>query len=33
MRKSRFPEKEIVSILNSADAGMRVIELCRKHGT
>ena len=32
MRKSRFSESEILSILNEADAGLPVKEVCRKHG-
>ena len=32
MRNSRFPESQIVSILNEAEAGRQVKEVCRKHG-
>lgn len=32
MKKTRFTETQIVAILGEADAGMKVKDLCRKHG-
>lgn len=30
--KKRFSEEQIISILKEAEAGLKVAELCRKHG-
>lgn len=32
MKKSRFTETQIVSVLKDADTGLKVEEICRKHG-
>ncbi len=32
MKRSRFSETQIVSILKEAERGIRVVDLCRKHG-
>ena len=32
MKKSRFSEEKIISILKEADAGVKAVELCRKYG-
>jgi len=32
MRTSRFTETQILSILNEAESGLAVNEVCRKHG-
>ena len=32
MKRSRFSETQIVSILKEAESGISVVDLCRKHG-
>ena len=32
MKKSRYSDSQIISILNHAEAGTPVAELCREHG-
>jgi putative transposase len=32
MKKSRFSEHQIISILKEVDAGVKVGDICRKHG-
>jgi putative transposase len=32
MKKSKYSEEQIIRILQEAEAGMKVVELCRKYG-
>ena len=32
MKKSRFSESQIISILNQQEQGMKVRDICREHG-
>ncbi len=32
MKRSRYTDSQIIAILNEAESGVRVPDLCRKHG-
>jgi len=32
MKRARFSEKQIIAVLKEAEAGVKVTELCRRHG-
>jgi len=32
MKKNRFSEEQIIGFIKEAEAGMPVVQLCRKHG-
>lgn len=32
MKRARFSEEQIIGILRQAEAGVRVVDLCRQHG-
>jgi putative transposase len=32
MGKKKFNEEQIISILKEAESGVKIVDLCRKHG-
>ncbi len=32
MKRSRFPEEQIIAILREQEAGAKTADVCRKHG-
>ena len=32
MKRNRFTEEQIIGILKQAEAGMKIVDLCRMHG-
>jgi putative transposase len=32
MKRTRFTEEQIIGILKQAEAGMKIVDLCRMHG-
>jgi putative transposase len=32
VKKKRFSEEQIIAVLKEAEAGAKVLDLCRKHG-
>lgn len=32
MKRSRFPEEQVIEILHEQEAGAKTAELCRRHG-
>lgn len=32
MKKTRFTEEQIIAVLKEQESGMKVVDLCRKHG-